>query len=221
MSPSTDKMLLINEIFYSIQGESTWSGLPCTFVRLTGCHLRCTYCDTEYAFYEGRSASLEEVLNQVRRIGCPRVEVTGGEPLLQPAVIPFMHCLLAEKYTVLLETSGALSIEQVPKEVHKIIDIKCPDSGMSDHFDWNNIPLLNRERDEIKFVISSRRDYEWAKKILTDYRLEDQSKAVLFSPTHDLLSPRELADWLLHDHLPARIQLQLHKKIWPDVDRGV
>lgn len=217
----SQKTLLINEIFYSIQGESTFTGLPCIFVRLTGCHLRCTYCDTEYAFYEGKERTVSDILKQIASYGCNLVEVTGGEPLLQPNVIPLMEELIAKGNTVMLETSGAVSLAKVPQGVKKIMDIKCPDSGMSHRLEEENIELLIPRWDEVKFVISSRTDYDWARVTLQKYNLEDRGLQVLFSPAFGTLSPLLLAQWMLEDRLPARLQLQLHKYIWPPDQRGV
>ena len=211
--------LRINEIFYSIQGESTHSGRPCVFVRLTGCPLRCGYCDTEYAFYEGRWMDLDAVLDAVRAHPARLVEVTGGEPLAQPAVIELMGRLLGDGYEVLLETSGAYSVAEVPPDVCKILDLKTPDSGEMERNDWSNLALLG-PRDEVKFVIQSRRDYEWARDVLQAQRLHERV-AVLFSPAWESPVRADLARWLLEDALPARLQLQLHKILWPGVERGV
>jgi 7-carboxy-7-deazaguanine synthase len=211
--------LRINEIFYSIQGESTHSGRPCVFVRLTGCPLRCNYCDTEYAFYEGRWMDIIAVLAEVRAHPARLVEVTGGEPLAQPAVIDLMRRLLDAGYEVLLETSGAYSVADVPAGVCKIVDLKTPDSGEMERNDWSNLSLLG-PRDEVKFVIQSRRDYEWARDVLHTHRLAERVQ-VLFSPAWESPARAELAQWLLADALPARLQLQLHKILWPGVERGV
>ena len=211
--------LRINEIFYSIQGESTHSGRPCVFVRLTGCPLRCNYCDTEYAFYEGRWMHIEAVLAEVRAHPARLVEVTGGEPLAQPAVIDLMRRLLEAGYEVLLETSGAYSVADVPAGVCRIVDLKTPDSGEMERNDWSNLSLLG-PRDEVKFVIQSRRDYEWARDVLRTHRLAERVQ-VLVSPAWESPARAELAQWLLADALPARLQLQLHKILWPGVERGV
>ena len=211
--------LRINEIFYSIQGESTHAGRPCVFVRLTGCPLRCNYCDTEYAFYEGRWMEIDDVITEVRAHPARLVEVTGGEPLAQPAVIELMRRLVDAGYEVLLETSGAYSVEAVPRGVCKIVDLKTPDSGEMQRNDWSNLSRLG-PRDEVKFVIQSRRDYEWARDVLRTHRLAERVQ-VLFSPAWESPARTELAQWLLADALPARLQLQLHKILWPGVERGV
>jgi 7-carboxy-7-deazaguanine synthase len=213
-------MLTINEIFYSIQGESTFSGRPCVFVRLTACDLRCTWCDTPYAFSEGRKMALEEVLSAVDEYGCPIVEVTGGEPLLQPDVYPLMDRLLESGKTVLLETGGHIGIEKVPRDVVKIVDVKCPASGEAERNAWTNIALL-APHDEVKFVIKDRGDYEFARDVIRQYDLEQRCRAVLLSPVHGVLDLRSLAEWVLADSLPVRLQLQLHKYVWGADVRGV
>lgn len=213
-------MLTINEIFYSIQGEATRAGEPCVFVRLTACDLRCTWCDTPYAFHEGRKRSLDEVIAEVESHGCRLVEITGGEPLLQEEVYPLMTALLAAGYTVMLETGGHRPISHVPREVVKIMDIKCPGSGESDRNCWDNIDELSLH-DEVKFVVQDRLDYEFAREVIGRYDLPSRVAAVLMSPVHDVLSPRTLSEWMLADHLPARLQLQLHKLIWSPTTRGV
>ena len=211
--------LRVNEIFHSIQGEGTRAGLPCVFVRLTGCHLRCTYCDTEYAFHDGVWMTLDDIVAQVRSHGCPLVEVTGGEPLLQPAVYPLMRRLADEFETVMLETSGAVLIDRVDPRVARIVDFKCPSSGELERNRWGNIDLLE-STDEVKFVIGDREDYDWSKSILNEHELASRCP-VLFSPVHDKLSPTELAEWILADGLEVRVQLQLHKLIWTPETRGV
>ena len=211
-------MLKINEIFHSIQGESTWAGRPCVFVRLTGCHLRCVWCDTEYAFHDGRPMELEAVLEQVAAFGCDLVEVTGGEPLLQPECIPLLRSLLDRGYTVLLETSGALPIDEVPVGVHRIVDVKCPDSGESARNRWENLTVL-RPGDELKFVIAGRGDYDWAKQQL-ERRGPFEDVPVLFSAAEPSLQAGELSDWVLEDRLAVRVQLQMHKILWPEATRG-
>jgi len=215
----SERRLRINEIFYSIQGESTHAGRPCVFVRLTGCPLRCNYCDTEYAFYEGRWMEIDAVMAEIRVHPARLVEVTGGEPLAQPAVIDLMRRLVDAGYEVLLETSGAYSVEAVPPGVCKIVDLKTPDSGEMQRNDWSNLSRLG-PRDEVKFVIQSRRDYEWARDVLRTHRLAERVQ-VLFSPAWESPARTELAQWLLADALPARLQLQLHKILWPGVERGV
>jgi 7-carboxy-7-deazaguanine synthase len=213
-------MLTVNEIFHSIQGESTFAGVPCVFVRLTACDLRCSWCDTAYAFHEGRKMSIDEVMAVVEQYGAPLVEVTGGEPLLQPDVYPLMDRLLDRGKTVLLETGGHRSIERVPKRVIRIVDVKCPGSGESDKMDWANLGRLT-PADQVKFVIKDRADYEYAREVLSSEALATRVAAVLFSPVHGVLHPRLLAEWMLADGVPARLQLQAHKYIWPPDTRGV
>jgi 7-carboxy-7-deazaguanine synthase len=213
-------MLTVNEIFHSIQGESTHAGRPCVFVRLTACDLRCSWCDTPYAFYEGRKMGVDEVVAKVRGYGCEVVEITGGEPLLQKDVYPLMERLLSNGHTVLIETGGHLSAEQVPTGVFRVIDVKCPGSGESGKVHWPNLDRL-RITDEIKFVIKDRADYEFAKQIVDTRRLTGRCAAVLFSPVHGVLDPKQLAAWILADRLAVRLQLQAHKYIWDPHTRGV
>jgi len=213
-------MLTVNEIFYSIQGESTFAGRPCVFVRLTACDLRCVWCDTPYAFSEGRKMEVGDVLDEVARFGCPLVEITGGEPLLQDDVYPLMERLLADGRTVLLETGGHVSLSRVPGAVVKIMDVKCPGSGESAENHWDNINRLT-SRDQVKFVLRDRADYEFARETVGRFALDRRCAAVLFSPVHGELEPRQLAAWMLEDRLPARLQLQLHKYIWDASTRGV
>ena len=213
-------MLTVNEIFYSIQGESTRIGRPCVFVRLTACDLRCSWCDTPYAFHEGAKRSLDEVIAEVERYDCPLVEITGGEPLLQDDVYPLMEQLLARGRTVMLETGGHRPITRVPRAVVKIVDVKCPASGEAGRNDWGNLDAL-APHDEVKFVIQDRADYEFARDVIGRYDLASRSAAVLVSPVHGVLEPRLLSEWMLADHLPARLQLQLHKYIWSPTTRGV
>jgi 7-carboxy-7-deazaguanine synthase len=213
-------MLTINEIFHSIQGESTHVGEPCVFVRLTACDLRCSWCDTPYAFHEGRKMSIGEVVEQVRSYGCPLVEITGGEPLLQREVHPLMERLLADGFRVMLETGGHLSTEDVPAGVTSIIDVKCPGSGEADKNHWANLERL-RPADEVKFVIADRADYEFARDVVARFSLSARAHAVLFSPVHGVLDPKDLAAWMLADKLPVRLQLQAHKYIWGATTRGV
>ena len=213
-------MLTVNEIFHSIQGESTHTGEPCVFVRLTACDLRCSWCDTPYAFYEGRKMSIDEVLAEVDKYGCPLVEVTGGEPLLQQDVYPLMTRLLEQGKRVLLETGGHRSIARVPVGVERIMDVKCPGSGESAKNDWTNLEQLT-PTDQVKFVVKDRADYEFARNLVTRERLADRVAAVLFSPVHGVLDARLLAEWMLADRLPVRLQLQAHKFIWPPDTRGV
>ena len=222
-SVSTEKVseisLAINEIFVSIQGESTWAGHPCVFVRTTGCPLRCRWCDTEYAFYEGRRWRLPDLVEEACRPGLPLVEITGGEPLVQPGIPAFAAALLERDKTVLVETSGAYDISILPAGTIRIMDLKCPSSGECDRNDFDNLDRLG-ERDEIKFVIGTREDFEWAVALVRSRRLTDRWP-VLLSPVWDELPPDLLAEWILDERIPVRMQLQLHKVIWPDVERGV
>ena len=213
-------MLTINEIFHSIQGESTHSGRPCVFVRLTACDLRCSWCDTPYAFTEGHKLSVDDVIARVDEYGCGLVEITGGEPLLQREVYPLMDRLLGSGKMVMVETGGHMSIEHVPAPVIKIVDVKCPGSGESHRNDWGNLDRL-AAHDEVKFVIKDRTDYEYARDIVTRHRLSGRVAAVLFSPVHGVLDARELAAWILEDKLDVRLQLQVHKFIWGADARGV
>jgi 7-carboxy-7-deazaguanine synthase len=213
-------MLTVNEIFYSVQGESTYAGRPCVFVRLTACDLRCSWCDTEYAFHEGRKREVDEVLDEVDGYECSLVEVTGGEPLLQESVYPLMEGLLARGKTVLLETGGHRSTAQVPADVVTILDVKCPGSGESGRNCWENLERL-RPRDEIKFVVKDRADYEFARDVVCGRALGARAAAIHFSPVHGVLDPKTLSEWVLADRLPVRVQLQLHKYIWSPTTRGV
>ena len=212
--------LTVNEIYQSVQGESTWAGLPCVFVRLTFCDLRCTYCDTEYAFYEGNKMTLEEIVDKVRDFGCPLVEVTGGEPLLQPNCIPLLARLCEAGFTVLLETSGSHDIAPVDARVHRIMDLKTPSSGECGRNLYANIAHLT-ERDEVKFVVGSREDYEWTREMMREHDLASKVRAVLLSPVFGKISPADIVAWMLEDKLPARFQLQMHKFIWEPRARGV
>jgi 7-carboxy-7-deazaguanine synthase len=215
-----DETLLVNEIFYSIQGESTHAGRPCVFVRLTGCNLRCDWCDTEYAFSEGRRMTVAEVVQQVEGYRCPLVEITGGEPLLQEGVYPLMSTLLDRGLTVMIETSGASDISRIDRRVIKIMDLKCPGSGESEKNLWSNLEHLTA-RDEIKFVIRERADYQWSREVIKARALAGRVNAILFSCAFGLLEPARLAAWMLEDRVPARLQLQIHKHIWPPTARGV
>jgi 7-carboxy-7-deazaguanine synthase len=215
-----DPHLTINEIYSSIQGESTWAGLPCVFVRLTFCNLRCNYCDTAYAFYEGEKKTLSQIVSAVLQYNCPLVEITGGEPLLQKNVLPLMTALADAGNTVLLETSGAHDISPVDPRVHRIMDLKTPGSGECERNLWSNIAHLT-QRDEVKFVIGSREDYEWSREKLHEHNLPPRCHAVLFSPIFGRIEPRQIVHWILADNLPVRFQLQLHKFIWPPETHGV
>jgi len=213
-------MLTVNEIFHSIQGESTYAGAPCVFVRLTACDLRCSWCDTPYAFTEGSKRTIAEVVDEVMAFGCPLVEITGGEPLLQDDVYPLMAELRSHGLIVLLETGGHISVDRVPQGVVKIIDVKCPGSSESARNHWPNLDLL-ASVDQVKFVVRDRADYEFARGVVDRHQLAGRCAAVLFSPVHDGLPPPELAAWILADRLPVRLQLQLHKYIWGTHARGV
>jgi 7-carboxy-7-deazaguanine synthase len=213
-------MLTVNEIFYSIQGESTHAGEPCVFIRLTACDLRCSWCDTPYAFHEGRKRTLDDVVAEVEAYECPLVEITGGEPLLQQDVYPLMDRLLAAGHTLLLETGGHLDIGKVPPPVVRIVDIKCPASGEASKQHWANFDRL-LPHDQVKFVIQDEADYRYARDVLSRYELDKRCAAVLFSPVHGVLDPKVLSEWVLRDRLPARIQLQVHKYIWGADVRGV
>jgi 7-carboxy-7-deazaguanine synthase len=220
LQPAVTGNLKVNEIYLSIQGESTWAGLPCLFLRLTACDLRCTYCDTEYAFYEGKKRSSAEVLDEMLSYDTPLMEITGGEPLLQKNVLPLMTALCDAGRTVLIETSGAHDISRIDPRVHRIMDLKTPSSGMCDRNLYANIPHL-RERDEVKFVIGSREDYEWSRDQIRTHGLADRVRAVLLSAIFGKIEPRQIVDWMLEDKLPARFQLQMHKFIWEPRARGV
>ncbi len=218
--PDLTATLKINEIFFSIQGESTFAGRPCVFVRLTACDLRCTYCDTAYAFYEGIKRTIADILGEVRSHNCPLVEVTGGEPLLQPNVHPLMQALCDEGNTVLIETSGAHNIGQIDPRVRRIMDLKCPDSGESHRNLTENLPLLNHQ-DEVKFVVGSEKDYVWARDQIRRGGWSKRVNAVLISPVFGKITPLDLATWILADNLEVRMQLQMHKLIWDPNKRGV
>jgi 7-carboxy-7-deazaguanine synthase len=213
-------MLTVNEIFHSIQGESTRAGTACVFVRLTACDLRCSWCDTPYAFHEGRKMSVDDVVAAVEDYKCPLVEVTGGEPLLQEGVYELMDRLLAGGYTVMLETGGHRPIDRVPVDVIKIVDVKCPGSGEADKNEWGNLDRL-APHDEVKFVVADRADYEFAREVVARRQLASRAAAILFSPVHGTLDPKALSEWVLADRLPVRVQLQLHKIIWSPSTRGV
>jgi 7-carboxy-7-deazaguanine synthase len=225
--------MVVTEIFRSIQGESSHAGRPCVFVRLTGCNLRCCWCDTAYAFHGGRRMTIDEVAGQVAELAgrngsrIPLVEITGGEPLLQPEAVPLAERLLAEGYQVLIETSGERFVGALPREVVKIIDVKCPDSGEGGKFDMANLKAVDG-KDEVKFVIASRRDYEFAREFTREHRLAERVAHVSFSPVApdpagawEGLEPRSLAEWILADRLPVRFGSQLHKVIWDPAARGV
>jgi 7-carboxy-7-deazaguanine synthase len=217
--------LRVTEIFHSIQGESTWAGLPCTFVRLTGCPLRCVWCDTEYSFHGGEKVSRSEIVERVTEIGCELVEITGGEPLIHPGAFVLARELLALGHTVLVETSGAVDVSPLDPRVHKIMDLKCPGSGEELKNLWSNLDHLT-SRDEVKFVLLDRADYEWAREVIHSRELvtrlaKGHLKALLFSPAWNELPLPTLAEWILADGLPVRLQVQLHKFIWDPRARGV
>ncbi len=214
------RTLTINEIYQSIQGESTWAGLRCVFVRLTFCDLRCTYCDTAYAFYKGEKRTLADITAAVLAFGCPLVEITGGEPLLQKNVLPLMTALCDAGLTVLLETSGAHDIAPVDPRVHRIMDLKTPASGECARNRYENIPHLG-PRDEVKFVLGSREDYEWAREQMARFPLSEKCRAVLFSPVFGKVEPAQIVEWMVADRLEARFQLQMHKFIWDPKAQGV
>lgn len=222
---STEPYLRVTEIFHSIQGESTWSGLPCTFVRLTGCPLRCVWCDTEYSFHGGEKVSLEAIREEVQEIGTPLVEITGGEPLIHRNAFVLAERLLDDGYTVLVETSGAVDVAPLDPRAHKIMDLKCPGSGEAEKNLWSNLEHLT-ERDEIKFVVKDRVDYEWARNVIRerglDARVRERAlEALLISPVWGAVDLQELAGWILEDRLPVRLQTQLHKEIWGAEATGV
>ena len=211
--------LKVNEIYYSIQGESTHVGRPCIFIRLTYCNLRCTYCDTEYAFYEGKDIEIPEIMAKIKQWNCNLVEVTGGEPLFQEECIHLLNELMNQNYEVLLETGGSLSISDVPIEIIRIVDFKCPSSGMEKKNLWSIVNDL-QPHDEVKFVIGDREDFDWAEKMLNQYSLNEKC-AILFSPTFGKIDPSKIVEWILEENLPVRLQLQMHKHIWELEEKGV
>ncbi len=211
--------LKINEIYYSVQGESTHSGCPCIFIRLTYCNLRCSYCDTEYAFYDGKDMEITDIMSEIKRWDCNLVEVTGGEPLFQDECIDLLNELVNSNYEVMLETGGSLSISNVPKKVIKIVDFKCPSSGMVKKNLWSIVDDL-QAHDEVKFVIGNREDFDWAKDRITEYSM-DKICTLLFSPTFGEIDPQQIVEWILAENLPVRMQLQMHKMIWSPEEKGV
>ena len=213
-------MLTVHEIYLSVQGESTHVGRPCVFVRLTACDLRCSWCDTPYAFTGGRKMSIDEVVDEVRALRCLLVELTGGEPLLQPDAIPLMQRLIDDGFEVLVETGGHLPIDRLPRGVHAIMDVKCPGSGEATRMHWPNLDALSKDH-EVKFVIANRADYDYARDVITTHDLGARAGAVLLSPVHGVQRSDELVQWMLADHLPARLQIQAHKFIWTPETRGV
>ncbi len=212
-------MLRVNEIFKGIQGESTYAGLPCAFIRLTGCNLRCCYCDTTYAYKEGREFSTDDLLKEIDKLNCNLVEVTGGEPLLQKNILSFFDLLISKNYFVLLETNGTISLKDVNSSVIKIMDIKCPGSGFSDNTDWSNLEYLTSQ-DQIKFVISNREDFDWTVKIIKENGVEKLC-TLLFSPNHKQLKSSDLAEWILSENINVRFQPQIHKYIWGENIKGI
>ena len=211
--------LKINEIYYSVQGESTHAGRPCIFIRLTYCNLRCSYCDTEYAFYDGKDMEITYIMSEIKRWDCNLVEVTGGEPLFQDECIDLLNELVNSNYEVMLETGGSLSISDVPKKVVKIVDFKCPSSGMVKKNLWSIVDDL-QAHDEVKFVIGNREDFDWAKDHIMEYSL-DKICTLLFSPTFGEIDPQQIVEWILAENLPVRMQLQMHKMIWSPEEKGV
>jgi 7-carboxy-7-deazaguanine synthase len=217
--------LRVTEIFHSIQGESTWAGYPCTFIRLTGCPLRCVWCDTEYSFHGGEKMTLDALVAKSHEIGTKLVEITGGEPLIHRNAFVLAERLLNDGFTVLVETSGAVDVSPLDPRAHKIMDLKCPGSGEVDKNVWSNLEHLTA-RDEIKFVIKDRADYEWARDVIREHKLDEkkakgQLREILFSPVWDSVDFQQMADWIISDHLPVRYQIQLHKVIWGANVHGV
>ncbi len=207
-------MLKVAEVFKSIQGETSYAGMLCSFIRLCGCNLRCSFCDTRYSYYGGKEASVGELIRQISKLNCNLVMVTGGEPLLQDDVYGLVSELSSRNYKVLIETNGSLPVGGLGRTAVRIVDLKCPDSGMCDKMNWTNMECLCGD-DEVKFVVSSRKDYEWAKSIIAKYEL-DKKLTVLISPAWNRLKINELADWMISDSLNARLQLQIHKFIWQE-----
>ena len=211
--------LKINEIYHSIQGESSYSGLPCVFVRLTYCNLRCSYCDTEYAFYEGKDMSIKQIIKKINSYKCNLVEITGGEPLLQKNCIELINELEKNNKKVLIETGGSLSIQNISKKTHIILDLKCPSSNMENKNLWANLDYI-KKTDEIKFVVGNKVDYEWTKNIIKKYDLENKCH-LLISPVYDKIDNEKIINWILKDNLKIRFQIQLHKEIWDKDKKGV
>jgi len=213
--------LKVNEIFYSIQGESTYAGWPCVFIRLTGCNLRCSYCDTTYAYEDGEEKTISDILKEIRKFKCKLVEITGGEPLLQKETPKLVDNLVEQGYKVLLETNGSLDIRKVSNRCVKVVDFKCPSSGMCEANNLKNIEYLS-DQDEVKFVIGNQEDFNFAKKLVAFIHRQRLFKTPIhFAPVFGKLEPEELANWILKEHLPVRLQIQLHKIIWPSERTGV
>jgi len=217
----TEKTVRLIELYASIQGESTWAGLPCTFVRFARCNLRCTWCDTTYSFTGGEVWSIDRVVAEAEALGPRLIEITGGEPLLQPTCVDLCEVLIERGFTVLIETSGSLPINVLPAAVIKIMDLKCPDSGECERNHWPNLDDLDPDQDEVKFVIASRADYEWTRSTIRQHNLASACKSVLLSPAFGLIEPRDIVAWMLEDGLHARFQLQMHKFIWDPKEKGV
>ena len=211
--------LKVNEIYFSVQGESTHVGRPCIFIRLTYCNLRCTYCDTEYAFYKGDNMEIPEIMDEIKKWNCNLVEITGGEPLFQDECIDLLNELMNQNYEVMMETGGSLPISDVPKDVIKIVDFKCPSSGMVKKNLWSIVNDL-QAYDEVKFVIGDREDFDWAQEMFNKYSLNEKC-AILFSPTFGKIDPSLIIEWILENNLPVRMQLQMHKHIWEPEKKGV
>jgi len=218
---SQDKSIRLIEIYASVQGESSWAGEPCAFIRTARCNLRCVWCDTTYSFGGGDKWTLAAVMDEVGNLGCKLVEITGGEPLLQSETADLCEMLIVAEHTVLVETGGSLPINALPDKAIKIMDLKCPDSGECDKNHWANLGMLNPAQDEVKFVIASRRDYEWARDTVREHKLNEKCRHTLFSPVFAMIEPRSIVEWMLEDKVPARFQLQMHKFIWPPDQKGV
>ncbi len=210
----------ICEIFYSIQGESTFSGLPCIFIRTSGCNLRCSYCDTRFAYEEGYEMKTSKILEKIKKFDCNLIEITGGEPLLQKEVYDFIEKALEANYKILIETNGSILTDRLPQQVIKILDIKCPGSGQSEMMDFNNLSYLKRD-DQVKFVITDEGDYNWAKNVISKNNLTSITENILFSSVYGILDSKKLAEWILKDNLDVRLQVQIHKIIWGSCIRGV
>lgn len=221
MDEALEKEIRLIEIYASVQGESSWAGEPCIFIRTARCNLRCVWCDTTYSFGGGEKWTLDGVMAEVERLAIHLVEITGGEPLLQFETVDLCNLLLERGHTVLVETGGSLPIDALPAAAIKIMDLKCPDSGECEKNHWANLAALNPAQDEIKFVIASRRDYEWARDCVREHSLREKCRHILFSPVFDMIEPKAIVEWILEDKVPVRFQLQMHKFIWPPDQKGV